>query len=512
MRRFNHIIALLFAIIIAACKKQDLKWNSQWEAPIADGKIKVSDLLDERYLMVNDSGWYELVFDTTIDLAVDTLLSVKDTTLELTYEVPVSINVPPGVMLINETQNQAAMLPKGFVLKQMNLKSGNLHYRIENYIDGPLRCKYNIQRASINGLPLEINVEVNGANVTTPGVVEGDFDLSNAIIDLTGVTGFLVNDLATTMQIYASNSLTQNIPVSAGDHVVITVSFENPVVSYAKGYFGQEQLHIDETFSLGENFPNGEFHLKALDWKCQFQNWMGVDLKMAFHSFEVNKTGKETLNIGGPGLGDVITLARAEDWQGAVNPQLIDWHWNNQNSNLLELTNYMGGQAHISADLQLNPLGNNNGTNDFIYPEKMFSIHSHIQSPLCFNAKLIHAEEWVALDWDNNVDWNGKLKVQLENAFPFDAALTFIHESEVIGVVRLNPGGWDASNNTVITDLCISELTLTSAQWEGIKKNGGFRVEWVFNTTNYPGFVCLRPEQYAAVKVIGNVNVQTTIQ
>ncbi len=78
-----HILSLALFVMMLACKKQELSWNSEWKAPLADGRLQLSDLIDSRYLLVNDSGWYDLVFDTTIEVGIDTLIQIQDTTMSL---------------------------------------------------------------------------------------------------------------------------------------------------------------------------------------------------------------------------------------------------------------------------------------------------------------------------------------------------------------------------------------------------------------------------------------------
>jgi hypothetical protein len=510
--KVHHILSLAFFVMMMACKKQELSWNSEWKAPLADGRLELSDLIDSRYLQVNDSGWYDLVFDTTIEVGMDTLISIQDTTMSLDYVVPVSVSVPPGVMLINEAQNQAGMLPEDFLLKELKLKSGVLHYRIVNRIGGPLNCRYNIQRATIQGEPLEINVEVSGGTASNPGMVEGDLNLDQAHFDLTGVTGFLVNDLSTKMEVRASSSATQNVSVFSGDKISIEVSFIDPQVSYARGYFGQQEINWNDQLSLGKDFPQGQIQLQKLKWDCQIQNWMGVDASIRWNQIQMTHTSQSALDLQAPGIGEELLLARAEDWQGAVNPQYINLHWDEQNSNILESAQYLGGNAQVNATFQLNPLGNVNGTNDFIYPEKMLLVQSHVQAPLTFNAKDLTAEEWLDIQWDSQVDWNGTLTFQAENAFPFEADVAIMHESQLLGIIHLAPGGWNQTMNQLDVESTTSVLTIHQNQWNGIKKNGGLRLRWVFNTAEFPSFVSVRPEQYAALKVIGDVTLQTTIE
>jgi hypothetical protein len=505
-------LGIMMTLLFFSCKKQEVKWSSDWVAPIADGKVQWSDLLDEKYLQINQEGWYDLVYDTTIDFGVDSLLTIQDTTIQMDYEVPVSVSVPPGVMLINETQNQSGLLPQDVELKALNLSSGILHYRIENHIHGPLHCLYSIQRATILGMPLEIDVDVNAGTLNSPGVVEGDLDLSHAQFDLTGVTGFLVNDLSTKMQLSVSTSATQNIAVVAGETISIEVSFIAPEVAYARGYFGQQNISLHEELSLGNDFPQGEIQLQALNWDCEIQNWMGVDVLMNWNGVEFTRNNEQPLSLTAPGIGQTLAIARAEDWQGAVNPQWLNLHWDEENSNLLDVVQYIGGTAIVDANIQLNPLGNANGSNDFVYPNRMMRIHSKLHAPLAFNAKDMTAEEWLDFSWDSNADWNGKLSFQAENAFPFDADVAVMHESELLGIIHINAGGWNETKKELIIENSISTLTINPKQWEGIKENGGLRLRWVFNTTNYPEFVRVRPEQYAALKVIGDFTLQTTIE
>lgn len=505
-------LAVLFAFLFLGCQKQELKWSSDWIVPLADGEVKMSDLLDEKFLQVNGQGWYDLVFDTTLDFGIDSLLTITDTTVQLDYQVPVSVSVPPGVMLINEVQNQSGLLPEDVQLKALHLQSGTLHYRIENHIAGPLHCVYNIQRTTINGEPLAIDVEVNGGSVNNPGVVEGDLDLSHAQFDLTGVTGFLVNDLSTSMQVSASSSAAGNTPVVAGQTISVEVSFIAPKVSYARGYFGQQEIQIQEALSLGKDFPRGEIQLPALSWDCEIQNWMGVDLSMHWDDIHFERDSQESLSLNAPGIGQSLAIARAEDWQGAVNPQSLNLHWDQDNSNLLSVTNYLGGSAWIDANVQLNPLGNMNGTNDFIYPFKMLQIHSKLHAPLSFTAKDLTAEEWLSIQWDSNSDWSGALNFHAENAFPFEADVMVMHEAELLGVIHIGSGGWNDASNTLVVQENLSSLNVNPRQWEEIKAKGGVRLRWVFNTTDYPHFVRVRPEQYARLKITGDVTVQTTIE
>jgi len=131
---------------------------------------------------------------------------------------------------------------------------------------------------------------------------------------------------------------------------------------------------------------------------------------------------------------------------------------------------------------------------------------------LAFTAKDLTAEEWLSVQWDSNSDWNGVLNFHAENAFPFETDVMVMHESELLGVIHIGAGGWNDASNALVVQENLSSLNINPRQWEEIKTKGGVRLRWVFNTTDYPHFVRVRPEQYARLKITGDVTLQTTIE
>jgi hypothetical protein len=72
--------------------------------------------------------------------------------------------------------------------------------------------------------------------------------------------------------------------VEGQDSVVVELSFENAIIDYALGYFGQHEYSLDEsiTFFDGNTIPEGLLMLERASMHMRLENFIGVDARLRF--------------------------------------------------------------------------------------------------------------------------------------------------------------------------------------------------------------------------------------
>ncbi len=485
------------------CKREDTFWNTQWELPVFEDSLLVTDWIPAKNLRVNEAGWYSINWDTAVVMSLDTLLTIPDTTISLEYALPFQVNVPAGITLLNQTQSQSSWIPDGMELKKIFIGQGKIHYHIKSEVDGDVQLKFEVLRASKQGEPLLIDV------VLPPGPVEveGEFDISKYVLDLSGPNGNLTNDW-TNQVIIRSADAGMGADVQMNDLVTVDLNFNDVQIEKAIGYLGQQDWSWDEHLNMGTGWPSGEFHLEDLSLTWGIENRMGADWAVNLEQVQMRSSQNQVCNLSHPQLNQWNYITRAQmDAVGTIYPTSWSQTWNSQNSNIVQAASYLGGGVNFTGKMKLNPLGNVNAFNDYFIPEP-FVLRAQIDAPLRFNARNITIEKDLAVSISEDIRASGSIHLKITNAYPLDMKIVASVNGQILGEGQVEAGTIGIDGISIEPVYSFITLNCSKSQLEEIERKGGLKLMWTLNTPDYPNMVGLRPGYFALAKCISNVEFE----
>jgi hypothetical protein len=510
------MIGVLAMISLFACRKSPTDWDTHWSAPLASGRITIEDILGTNHLAIDELGWYHLVIDTTIeDFGWDDLVKIEDTTITKSYAMPFTLDVPPGVSIINQFQNESFLNTGDAALRKLNLKSGKLKYKMLNYIQGQIKCTYELPTAFINGIPVQLEAVAYPGGPGSPYVMEGEIDLAGCQIDLSGTTGFGLNELRSHVIIQTDPNASNDAQVHAGDLVKVEMQLIDPVVSYAKGYFGSEERKFDRDISLLSGLKGGHCQFDDGYVQLAIDQFIGVDLLFQLDQCRYFGVNGEQTDLIHPIIGVNQSIARATETSFGIAPTHWEMEMSGSNSNVIACVETLPLKMNIKSKATFNPFGNINAYSDFINTDKIAAVNVVTDIPLKMAFEDVIMESKVPVDVNTETFKNGQVRVRLINAFPFaiDADLYAgdINSPTFMGHAQIASSEIEATTLAPIPVASDWQWTATASQLTEIKNKGYLTIRWKLNTPGYPNLVGFRPGYYMEAIAVGDAELHLTL-
>lgn len=522
--RFHYIYGLAVVLLVfSSCKRtDDTTWEVDAWGAVARGSLSLEDLVPDSLLEadVNDL-WHLHLTKNLTDFDLDTLVAIPDTNFTTKFTVPLSggpFNIPAGTQIINSNrQNQFGIA--NAQLTQVNLSAGKLKYSLRSYINGDLQTTLNVPGLSLNGVGTVINAH------TLPGSQEviGEIDLSGYEVDLTGTNGTSYNRLFSNMLVRVSSDAASAAQVFQNDSIVVTLRFEDALISYAKGYFGQHHYDLNQTIAANADLhlPDGLINLDGMRMNFRIENYVGVDARIHLSNITgVHTTSMNSIALQNGEIYENFNVTRATDNQGTISPYIRSVELNDQNSNLSSFAENLPDQFVVAGTVDINPLGNVNFNNDFIYTNQPLNLLLDIDLPLnvaMSNLTLHDTLNWNGFDLEGNAA--GKLYLQVNNGFPFSADIDIAYQGEdtAQSIVVLNNGTIQSGVLTGQASECtptysLVEIPVNASTWAALKGLGKMIVTARFNTADYPELIGLYRGYQLDFVLSGNAQVPITVR
>ncbi|HUX97541.1 MAG TPA: hypothetical protein VMV47_17540 [Bacteroidales bacterium] len=380
----------------------------------------------------------------------------------------------------------------GIELDEIRIASGYLSYIFKSAT---------LLSASINlTLPTVIR---NGSAVThtiTSGMntqFEENIDFSGTLIDL-GIDPLQpFNRIPLEYSIIVgSDGVLVNY--NSTDKIELDLSLENPDFDYVKGYFGQESESIEpDTLDLDIddilNRISGTFLISSPSIKLNYSNSFAIPLKIDFQA--TGKRGTDTVNLG----LEPITIASPEypASRDIASSILID----KINSDLPELISLPPGQVIFSGAATMNPEGNNELRDNYVFGNSRFLGSVEIEVPMEFRMSNLQfsdtIDNFLKVDDENSPvkpENFKKLELNLiaKNEFPLSVAvkmglynsetntiLNIIDASSLLGAAPVDANGKSTGEKETTTN-----LKLTTEFFNDIKNADQIIIWFTLNTSN----------------------------
>jgi hypothetical protein len=500
-------------------------WDTDIVTPLINATFDVSAILPDSIIQENPDSSLEIVYRKGIyNFDIGNLFVIPDTNLHAFYSIPFNFILNPGqVIPFSSTSETVYQLP-GVELKTFTVKYGKVTFRVKSKIREVTNFIYSIPCASLGGVPFSVNINVPAREGNSDGIYSKDFDLSGYVINLTGSSGSKVNTIYTDLKVAISSSALDTVLVTPYDSLIIDNSFSDIVPSYAKGYLGQNTIEIPNTQSSLSFFDRigGTVKLETAKFDLSLENYIGVDARATLKNLtaiNTNTNKSVSLITQSPS----VNINRAYENASTITPSYAYFPLTTTNSNIKDMMEILPNRMEYQLKVNMNPLGNISGSNDFIYTDKLLNGFLEMRVPLSFiasNLTLTSILNFNISSGDNRNLNNGTLTLYANNGFPFDASLELYTLNDNGTITGTITGG----SNTIIQAPVDSQLKVTGKRLTKLifpvneekmnllynTKKVMFKVK--FNTSSQPQYIKIYDDYTIDIKLTGNFNYTLQIQ
>lgn len=511
-----HYTYLIFLFTLGACRKEDSRWDTQLTAPLASGRLGIDDLVPDS-LLENQNGNWHLVFDESLtDINIDSLVTIPDTTFVQSYKSPFgsgSITLPAGATIFNIDEDIPLNVNQA-QLRFIKIKSGTLEYKVKSFINGYMTSNYSLPGVSLNNNSLQLVANTSPSTGDIPSEVSGLIDLMGYQINLTGESGYETNTISSTAVISVTTGAPSPAIISAQDSVVVELKFIDVKVAYAKGFFGQHTVNLDQQvdFFSSIDIPEGILKLSEASLNFSVTNYIGIDASLDLSFLDILNDESTVLGtLSNSPILNPINISRAMDSNGILTPTYYSVLINQDNSNLPTLIEQLPAQARFNAQLLINPLGNISGSNDFIYTDNPLEANLKLDIPLKIGASNLSLRDTFELSLDETLSLSGALDVYFNNSFPFSAIVNIslidslgFDSFSVLQNGNIPPGNINEQYEVVSPVLSIVSIPVTPTIINRIVNKNKLVISITFNTPDFPQTFVLKEDYSIDFNVVGN--------
>ncbi|MCD4683768.1 MAG: hypothetical protein K8R86_10845, partial [Bacteroidales bacterium] len=271
-------------------------------------------------------------------------------------------------------------------------------------------------------------------------------DFSGYRLDLTGEDNTEFNTLNYYIGIYNDDEPLLILPT---DSFVVNISFEDIVIDYAKGYFGQNTFGFGpevHDFALFESLEIGGFSMKDATVNLRIENYYGIEgFFKVLELIAINSSTGENEFLQSEMIDSNLYIDAATqvgNGLGIVEPEIGIFDFSNSNFN--DLISILPDQVSYTLAVETNVSGDTNNLDNFFYYDEPIRVYMEAE----VNQGVMIEDMFV----DNTTDWNGEglsfdkvsngfLDIVFQNGFPFsfDAKMYLEDENnEVLDTLLYN--------------------------------------------------------------------------
>jgi hypothetical protein len=436
MKFFRTFICLFIVVItVASCKPELPSWENENVFPLANTRIYTHSFIADTLLSQDNDGVLSLFYEYNLtDFNTDSLITGLDTIASYQYNSPFTITLPPGAQVLSLAEVERLAVSNVY-LKEMHILDGYLKVRTQNIYSQPIIVEYTIPDAHINGNVLKLYREIPAApSPSQPFVIDEKIHVAGLKWFFFSIGVNQYNCFNTTFKVWISPNATENVTVNHSDAFTFFMGFDEIEISYLRGFFGQHNFSMIESndIDIFKNISADNFQLEDIELSLEVTNNMGADIRMRLLEMKGKNThNDQEVSYSGPYLNSPLNIIRAAEispGQGLISPQPFSFDFA-QNSNLKAFVENLPGIIDINMQLDINPLGNTSGGNDFYYGVPI-QAKLVFKMPLHFSVNNLVLSETSDISdnfLNNNVE-SLTLKAIVQNTFPIE----FIMETQFL--------------------------------------------------------------------------------
>lgn len=429
----KHVFSLFIAslLIFSSCKKEKTTWSTDWNAPLVHGHLTLEDLIPPEYIETNSENYLSLVYNESVyEIAIDTVLTVPDTTIEYKYAIGISsFNFNPMALLPADTLDQDYDM-QGLAFKRVIVKEGTGYIAAGSEWPGKTQLSFLFPRVYENGTDqFARTYYAEPGSTNNPSWVEETIDMENMDMDLTGYYGTEINTLGAIFQM-GSNEEVDQITVTSADTITYRIEFRDVVPKYGKGYFGQH--HFSDTVGLKIPFMdkilNGTINIDSINLNLSINNGFNMLAQARITKITgVNSKTMDEVDLAFPNLGSSLNINPASGGIYDYVPSSYPLNINTFNSNIAAFIANMPDSIVVGFEIDINPYGNISGGSDEFFPGSTMELHLNGEFPLSFSANQLTLTDTFSVDFNQQEQAHldeANLFLEYVNAFPLEANAT----------------------------------------------------------------------------------------
>jgi len=517
------------ALFYNSCRKSSSSpsWDVDILAPLIKSSLTINNLIPDSLLQDNPDSSIKIVYNSDlINFSSDTLAKVPDTTLTLSFKDLTDFNYYGGHYLITPTTSTINFKLGDVQLKKATIKTEFIRLYLENRVDSMVVFEYKIPSATLGGVPFDVVDSIPGKSGNTPTIYDKTFSLAGYTVDLTGPSGTGSNIVTTFVKAYVSKRVSY-VTIKPTDSLYIINSAYSIKPAYAKGYLGQSTTMVgpqQTDFSLFSGIKSGILNLPNVNIDVVLENSIGADARIKISNISAinSSSGINIPLVCSSVINKSININRALETgiaSSPVIPSTQTLHINSSNSNISSLLNIYPDKLGYSMQVNVNPLGNVSGDNDFVYSGYGIKAKLNVSIPLSVVASNLTLSDTLLLDLssikqEDNVN-GGFLYLYTTNGLPLDAGIQiYLLDSKLhITDSLLTPPSNIIASALVdasfkVTEAVNTKLTIpvTKAKIAELVKTKKALVVARFNTTKQPNPVSIYSNYKLDFKLIADLN------
>ncbi|MDO8998414.1 MAG: hypothetical protein Q7W45_01515 [Bacteroidota bacterium] len=520
LRKICFVIIAL--IIFCSCRKPaSANWDVDVVFPVVKSTLNIKNFIGDSIFVADNTGLLSLnVTREIISIKLDSLLKLPDTTIVNTFTIPAVFptTLTPGQALTFFPASELNFnISNGVAIKKLDIRSGILMVKFTNDLAEPLDLLYIIPSAVKNGQPLKIFETIPPNNVP----LIKSYSLAGYTLNMRGLNGVLYNTIAQAYTVTV-NPNANPVVVTFGQGAKATLSYSNIIPDYVEGYFGQQTIALPldtARFDVFNNFQASNFLLNSASINFKILNEFGAEFTSNLSNIQsVNSINNTTVALTG-GLLSNININRASKVGATIYPSIKSISVTNTNSNIVPFLSNLPNKLTYQGSIDVNPLGNISGYNDFAFYNTGIKVLADINIPLRFNADYFKLTSTSIVDFSNvkqleNVN-HGNFVISALNGYPFRAQIqaylldgnNLVVDSLFIpGANFIERGVLDAQN--IVTSPTQSKLNtpISQAKIENLKKTKTIKLVTYFLMPTNPPDIKLYENYSFDVNIVAELN------
>lgn len=518
------LVILAFSIFISACRKKgQTEWDVDVVAPVVNGELNMSNFLGDSLFSPDNTGLLHLAINRTLtSIKLDSLIKIPDTLITsgftwTLFPTPLS----PGQNIVTGAQQPLIFnFSNNVGLRTINMEKGTLRVEYKNTYSQPVDFRYSFPGIVKNGVPLELSETLSGYDTLGRFRL---FDLKGYTFDLKG-NGGQVNTIIQTYSVTV-NASGQSAYIQPGQGVTLKISYKNLLPSYVEGYFGKQVIAIgpdSAKIDIGKNFSASNFILNSASVDFKIINDFGCELNAQLPNIvSVKKDGNVKVNLNAPNLANINVngATRTNNWYSPYTPSVKQILLNNTNSNVKQCLELLPDYLKYTGTININPLGNTSGFNNFAYLNSSLRVDANIDIPMAFNAQYFDLTSISDFNVSkikqiDNINY-GRFVIKASNGFPFKAALQAYLMDSLGTVVDsvFNPSnniinaGFINTQNIVTTPFSTDlSIPVDKSKLEHLKKARKVQIKTRLIMPPNPPDIKLYESYLLKVKIVADIN------
>lgn len=517
-------IGLLLCLLwfLSSCKKNfnAPTWDVDLLAPLVKSTLTLNNLLSDSILVANSDSSLKIVYQSDVfDIDVDSIFKIPDTTIVEEFSVPLTSIVGPGNSVYSNDEEKELNINNGIELNFVSVESGMINLEVFSEIKEKVIVELKILNAFNNGDTLTIVDIIDGADSSGPGYFQLDFDISGYDLDLTGINHNKFNTLVT-KAIATLDTNAAPTQVTAGEKITFKYSFVDVVPYYVRGYFGNQQVHYGPDTTAFDMFDDisGTIDFNEVNVNLDFENGFGVDAQVTLNQLtSYNSNDNISKSLSHDLVGSPININRAQETFST--PEVLYSYYENEittdNSNIDELIELLPNQLIYEVDLNLNPLGNISGSNDFVFKKHPLKTHLNVEFPLSLVANDFTLSDTADFKLDEesikNINY-GAIHIYADNGYPLEASfdLELLDENgSIFKTLELEnnviyAADVDAELKVEESNLSVVTANLSKLDLVDLTKAKQVKITVGFSTAAQPQFIKIYDHYKIDVKVVAD--------